>query len=282
MAEIGNTEISAVTASLVASLVQETLKQRGILLPTVSDFSAMAPAGATEVKVPRRDQFAAADKSENNDLVAQEMTFSSDIIDLSKHKAVYAKLEDFARIEATPNVEAEVIQEMAAEIALQVDKDILTELRLASAAGPDHRIQFANTPTDTAQQTDILELRRLLNLAKVPMSDRTLVISPDQEKSMLLISDFVRAESYGDPSGLREAELGRIYGFTVLMHTELAAAEMIAYHKSAVGYAAQAEVKFERDRELRSLSDEFAISTKYGVKVLDTGKRQVVMNATGL
>ena len=281
MANMGITETQATAQQLVASIVQETLKQRAFLLPTISNYSGFAPAGASQVSIPRRTQFSAADKAENVALTGQTITFASDVITLDKHKTVYALLEDFAAVEANVAVRAEIIQEMAAELALQVDKDILTELRLASAAAPDHIIQFANTPTDTAQRTDVLEARRLLNAAVVPMDNRFLLVSPDQEKSLLNIDEFISADKYGSPQGLREGELGRVHGFTVIMHTEVAAAEMIAYHQSAVGYASQVEPRFETDRKLAEVAEEFLIQMKYGVEVLDGGKRQVVFNATG-
>ena len=281
MAEIGLTEVSATSMDIVTAIVQETLKQKAILLSTITDYSRFAVKGAKSVEVPRRDQFAAANKTENTSLVAQELTFAVDQIPLTKHKAVLACLEDIARVQATPNVEAEIIQEMANELALQVDKDLLVELKLVSTSAPDHLLDYANSPTDTIQQTDLLEARKLLNEAIVPMGDRFIVISPAQEKAMLLLSDFVRADTYGSPAGLREAELGRIYGMTVMMHTELATNEVLIYHKTHVGYATQTNAKFDRDRDVEKLCDKFAMSWIYGSKVLDGGKRGVFFNGTG-
>lgn len=281
MAEISYTETQATAQALVASIVQETLKQKGVLMPTVSDYSSFAVKGAKSVAVPRRTQFAAAAKAENTALTAQEITFAVDTIDLNLHKAIYAALERAPDMQANVAVQAEMIQEMANELSLQVDKDIITQLKLASAAAPDHRIQYANSPTNTIQQTDILEARRLLNVQKVSMDNRFLVISPDQEKAMLLISDFVRADSYGNAGGLMNGELGRIYGFTVLMHTELAAVETLVYHKSHVAYASQIAPSFDTDKDLKNVSDEFLLHMLYGVKVLDSGKRGVLFNTAG-
>ena len=280
---IGLTEISATSSNAVSAIVQLTLKQSGILLPTITDYSRLAVKGKNVVDVPRRTQFAAADKVENTDLTAQVLTFAVDAIDLDKYKAILTCLEDNAGIQATPNIVAEIVQESAAELVLQLDKDIMTQLLLASAAAPDHIVQWSNNPTNTVLQTDILEARRLLNVASVPQADRFLVIPPDQEKAMLLISDFVRADSYGSPAGVRNAELGRIYGFTVMMWNDatLPATEMVAYHKTHVGYATQIGSKFETDRDVPALANNYAMSWLYGVDVLDSGKRGVRFNTTG-
>ncbi len=106
-------------------------------------------------------------------------------------------------------------------------------------------------------------------------------IHPDQEKPLLLISDFIRNDSYGSPDGLRRGVLGRVYNFNVIVHTEFATGELVFWHKSAVAYATQMQPMFERDKDLSNVADEFLLAQVYGTKVLDSGKRQVLFNATG-
>lgn len=281
MAEIGLTEVGATSQEIVASLVQEVLKQEAIILPTVTDYSAYAAQGAKIVDIPRRNQLAAADKAENTALTAQELTFAVDQIALNKHKAVYASLERIAQVQANVNVNAEVVLEMAKELALQIDKDLISELKAASASAPDHRVQFANTPTNTIQAVDILEARKLLNLQIVPQADRFLLINPAQEKSMLQISNFIEVDKYGPNDALSNAELGRVYGFRVIMHTGLGDSEFVAYHKSAVGFARQLTPEFKTADDLPKVATQYLLHQIYGSKVLDSGKRQVLFNATG-
>jgi len=284
MAEIGVTEVDATRQALVAALVQETLKTKSILLPTVTDYSRFAVPGAKSVAIPRRDQFAAADKAENTDLLLQEITFVSEIITLDKHKAIYCELERIAAIQANVDVRGEIIEEMALELALQIDKDLIVELKDISSAAPDHWLDYAAAGGPIAQ-ADILEARRLLSVQKVPMNDRYLVISPTQEKAMLLISDFVRADQYGSSEGLRNGELGRIYGFTVLVHTELDAVDSLIYHKSHVGFAMQAGAEFETDKNLKAVADQFLLHQIYGCETLDVtatgGRRGVYFDGAG-
>ncbi len=276
MAQIGLTEVSATSMEIVASIVQETLKQEAKLLPTIMDYSAFAGKGASSVKVPRRNTFSAADKTENTALTAQELTFAVDTISLDKNKAIYAALEKIAEVQATPNVEAEIVMEMAKELALQVDKDIYTELLLASAAAPDHRIAFAGA---SLAQTDLLEARRLLNVQNVPMDNRFLAIAPDEEKALLAISDFVRADAYGSAGGLINGEIGRLYGMVVVMSNVVTAGLPIVYHKSAVGFAQQLMPEYQTDFDLKNTAKEYLLNHIYGVEVLDSGKRQVKLGS---
>lgn len=278
--EIGVTEVSATSMEIISALVQETLKQKAMLLPTVSNYSQYAVKGSNIVSIPRRTQFAAADKTENTDLTAQVLTFAVDQIALNKNKAIYAALERIAELQATPDVEANIIQEMAAELALQVDKDIYAQLLLASAAAPDHRIAFAGG-TGTFAQTDILEAARLLKVQSVPVpSDTWMILHPTEEKKMLLISDFVRADSYGNnPTALESGLLGTLYGIKVLVSNVATEDRVVVWHKSAVGFASMMQPEYRTDYKLISTSKEFLLQMIYGVSVLDSGKRQVLLGS---
>lgn len=276
MAQIGLTEVSATSMDVVASIVQDTLKQEAKLLPLIMDYSAFAIKGAANVKIPRRSTFAAADKAENTALTAQELTFAVDTLALDKNKAIYVALERVAELQATPNVEAEIIMEMAKELALQVDKDIAAQLLLASSSSPDHRVAFVGS--DVAQ-ADLVNARYLLNVQNVPMDNRYLGIAPDQEKALLSISDFIRADAYGSAGGLVAGEIGRVYGMTVVMSNVFTAARAIVWHKSAVSFAQQLQPEYNTDVDLKNTAKEYLLQHVYGCKVLDSGKRQVLLGS---
>ena len=279
---ISDTEVAVTKQQLVSSIVQDVLKSESILIPTITNYSQFAVPGAKGVDIAKRNQFAAGDKTEDVDLVQQTLTFTADSLNFDKHKAIYAELEMKAGLQSNVAVRSEILMEQAKELALQVDKDIITQLKLVSTAAPDHLIDYSNSPTDTILQTDILEARRLLNVAKVSKAGRFMMVSPDQEKAMLLIADFVRADAYGNAGGLINGEIGRVYGFTVLMHTELSAADTLFWHPSHVGYGTQLDPSFEEMKNLKGVKDEFLLHMIYGCKVLDSGKRGVYINGTGV
>lgn len=278
---MGFTEVEATRQELIASIVQETLKQKSLLLPTITDYSSFATPGNKSISIPRRDQLAAEDKVENTDLTAQLMTFSVDKIDLNLHKAIYVELERSAELQSMPNVQAEVIKEMAAELALQIDKDIYAQLQLPDAG---HRIQFANTPTNTVGLTDILNGRRLLNLANVSdmPGERFLLVNPVQEAALLTIENFIHAEKYMSNAPIMTAEIGKVYNFTVLMSNVAADDEVVMYHKSAIGIGMQLQPTFDTDKNLKNIADEFLLNQLYGVKAMQAGLAHVIVNDDGL
>ena len=282
MAVIGATEISAAQQALVSNVVLETLKEKSMLLPTISDYSGQADASASKISIPRVNQLSAADKSENVALTSQAMTVSVDDLTFDKHKAIFVELEDRARFSAV-DIEAEILKEQARELALQVDKDILFGLKSVSSSAPDHLLDYTDASGNVLALEDILVARQKLREAQFDFSDDNyfLIISPEKEKEMLSISNFIKANEYGNSNPLLRAEIGRVFGMRVMVNHLLAADEVVAYHKSHVAYAAQAAPKAERDRNLANLADQFSIQMLYGVKTLRGGVGGVFFNGTG-
>ena len=279
--EIGNTEVSSAQNSLVSQLVQQALREKSVLFPTVTNYGSFG--GASEVKIPRVSDFSAASKSENTDLSNQELTFSSDTISLNIHKGVRATIEDQARLTAGVDVMAEVVKAQADEIAIAIDTSIAFYLKSASSSTPDHLLDYADSSGDTLAVADIANARALLRTQQVPMDDGSLymAISPECEKELLNISNFIKADEYGDASVLKNGFIGRILGFNVVVTSLLSANESCFYHKSHVGFAWGMEPKFEMQRKPESLGDMAVTSALYGCNVLDGGKRGIHFNGSG-
>lgn len=280
MAIFSATEAGTTRQDLVSAIVQETLKVKSVLIPTVLDYSAGVVPGAKSLYIPRRGQFTAADKVEDTDLTAQAFTFTQDQLTLS-HKAIYSEAELIADLQSAVNVEAEIIKESAAELAKAMDDLIIAQLKLASTSAPDHLLDYSNSPTDTLQVADIANMRLLLNKQNVPMEDRILLVSPAQEYALLQIASFIQAERYGSAEAIMNGEIGRIFGFKVLVHNSLADVDAIAYHKMACAFAVQLAPSFEKMMHLAGIKNQYLLHTVAGAKVLQAGKANVYYNGSG-
>lgn len=277
---------SATEATLISSIVQDQLLREAKLLPTVSDYSAMALKGVKQIDLPRFGGQLTGPQAQNVDgettVDFQAVAFAADSLALDKWVNLPYRIPDRVSQQSGINIEAEIAKSAGREMANYIDDQIIVALRLASASAPDHRVQMTGTSNLVLTLDDILEARRLLNVQNVPQSDRFLVISPNQEKAMLNLSNFVKANEYGSREGLLNGEIGRVFGFSVIVHNGLSAAEAIAYHKSCVAVAMQKEIEFESQRASVQLkATEYSFSMGWGVKTLDSGKRQVLLNSSG-
>lgn len=280
-ANTGTTE-----ATLIASVVQDQLQREAKLPPTVTDLSSMVRAGYKTVSIPKWSAGFSGPAAQNVDgnttVDFQTATFATDDLNLDQWVNLPYALPDRIKDQSSINLEAELAQSAGREMALWVDTKILAQLRLASGSSPDHIVQLTGTTNTLITLADIVNARMLLNKQNISEADRTLLVSPEQEAEMLKMSNFIKASEYGAREALLNGEIGRVYGFRVITHNGLAAAEAIAYHKSAVAYAFQKAIKFEKQRGRVNLQrDEYSFSAGAGFKVLQGGKCQVLMNATG-
>ncbi len=286
----GYSDISSISRELVSAEIQAVLKEEAQLLPTVMDYTGQVAPGADSIKLPRLEALAAGDKTQGQDTEAQVMTVANDILNLDKHKQILVEIEDKARIQSAVNLEAEVIKEQAREMALQIDRDIFFALKGVSHGGEspaldDQLLDYSNASTNVISLDDIVVAREKLRKQKFKFRDDNyfMLISPEKEREMLQISSFIKSNEYGLPGNapLIQGEIGRVFGFRVLVSTICADDDAVFYHKSHVGFAMQSAAKFERDRNLRNLSDQLAVSSLYGVKTLRGGIGGVYYNGTG-
>lgn len=138
-------------------------------------------------------------------------------------------IEDFARQITISQVDA--IATGAEDAIAGAMNALPADASFALAASPDN--------TDSR----LLAAREALSEAKVPLSDRFLAIAPDIATRMLSVDKFVKANESGSDSALRDATLGRIYGFTVVESVGLAAGTAVAYHRSGFAFANRPPVK---------------------------------------
>ena len=79
----------------------------------------------------------------------------------------------------------------------------------------------------------IAEARELLNKANVPAGQRTLLIGSEIDTAIIQLDDFVRFDASGTTDTLREAMIGRVYGFDVVTSNLIAPGEAFAFHQTA-------------------------------------------------
>lgn len=79
----------------------------------------------------------------------------------------------------------------------------------------------------------VAEARELLNKANVPVTDRTLLIGAEVDTEIIQLDNFVRFDQSGTTDTLREAKIGRVYGFDVVTTNLIAPGEAFAFHKTA-------------------------------------------------
>lgn len=64
---------------------------------------------------------------------------------------------------------------------------------------------------------DLANCRKMLNKQLAPLNDRVMIISPEAEAGFLGVDQFIGADKTGGTQALRDASLGRLFGFDIYM-----------------------------------------------------------------
>lgn len=274
---MGVTDTANIMQAAIASMIQDQLVEAQRLPATVMDLSSLAVPGVKSVAVPRGSNLTAAAKSEGTEFNAQHFTYAADNLLLSSHYVVPVDVEDIAQIQSAPAIMADLTSRIGVALADAIDASIYAQLKLCSSTAPDHIVAYLDTVNKDLEIQDIVNAHKLLGIQKVPRSDRYLLIGPSQEANLLKIDTFVEAHKYGSRESLLNGEIGRVYGFSVIVSNAAESdSSAIFYHKTHCAFASQM-AKFEKNRNPKNLSDILAGQVLYGAKVMGGGLRGVLV-----
>jgi len=270
-------EIDVTIETLVSSKVQEVLTAEAIMPPLVSDFSDQVGPGMDTVDIPRFGNFTVHTKVKGVKVDAQVNAFSADSLLLDQHKVIQWLSEDIATMQSKINFTQNYVAQAASDLAAEMDLKMLNDLEAGtSASAPDHRRAYAGS---TIAKADVLLARQLLNDAKVPQAGRSAVVSSAQEASLLAIAEFVRIDESGSSEALRNGRIGRLFGFDFYMKPDAEDTKSMFFHKTALAYARQLAPRTLSQMDIENLSMRYSIDHIYGSKILDSGKRVVLLGS---
>lgn len=139
------------------------------------------------------------------------------------------ELEDFSRQIGRIQVDA---------VATGAEDELATAMNGLSA---DY--SFANSASDSDTEDQILQAREDLSSNNAPNGDRYFAVSPDIATRVLNVDKFVQVDQSGSDQALRNAVIGRLYGFTFIESNALDAGEAVAYHRSGFAMANRTPVR---------------------------------------
>jgi N4-gp56 family major capsid protein len=285
-----------ITVTTAANFIPEIWEKEAIfqrqeastLLATVrTDWSGQITTQGDTVHFPKFDALTIVDKVADTALTPQTTTAGKVSITIDKHKTVPFTVEDIAAIQSQYDLVAGYGRTAGGGLAEQVDTDIATlfsDATVTQNSGSTSGGAYLDITAAT-----ILDANKQLTEAKAPRSGRWLVISPEQEATMLQIDNFVQAQAIGrmqDPSEpLINGFIGRIYGLNVLVSNALEDISAVAsssgaaaipahkacgvYHSEAFGLGMQQNIKVEMQRNVLAVANEVVYSMLYGIGVLE-------------
>jgi hypothetical protein len=141
---------------------------------------------------------------------AQTITESSVSVILDKHWDVSFEVTSQELSLDIVDFSEQLLQPALRAIAQEVDSDIAT--RSATAIAAHYPV------TSTPVVADVANLSAVMDIMKVPMGDRRLVLHPATKAAYISLDSFLNADKRGDGGqALRKAEIGEVMGFDTYM-----------------------------------------------------------------
>lgn len=285
------------TPQQAATATLEALRYLSVLPRTVRmDFSnefvagrgqtvnVLAPITAGTAKVYTKAKRAARDSIEFNDLTQtwKPVTLEDQIYNAVRLPDDFATftLRDLTREVLVPQAQS-VVDGLAAPLVTEFGK---------IAADTDAAVTVEADGTSNVLR-GIIRLNQVLNDRKVPRAGRTLAVGTDWEAALLSLPQLQKVNEAGDGgSMLRQAQIGSLFGFTIIVAPELAANKAVAYHRDAFAFvtrpsrvpegAPMGAVVSQDGFALRhimqynplQLEDQSIVDTFYGATTLDANR----------
>lgn len=137
----------------------------------------------------------------------------------------------------------------------------------------------------------LIQANQVLNQRKIPREGRTLAVGTEVEAAILGLPQLQKVNEAGDSGDLlRNASIGRLFGFNIIVAPELPSNFAVAYHKDAFAFitrpsrqpegAAWSAVASQDGFALRllrhynplQLEDQVVMDTFYGAATLDANR----------
>lgn len=234
MANITVTEAAGFIPEIWAASALGYLKANTVMARLVNrNYENAVQNQGDTIHIPRRGNLVVNSKVANTPVTLQ--TPSADTVDvtLNHHEEVSFLVEDIAKAQANQDIIDGYIGDALKVLAENLDADIL-----ALYSG------FSTTPIDATSGSGgitaatVTEARRILNVARAPQTDRVIVWHPDAEAELLDLEKFTSADFGDNGDAVREAIIGRKYGFThfvdPLVPVVSSEAKNLAFHRDAI------------------------------------------------
>lgn len=197
------------TPSIVAKEALMVLESNLTMVPLVhADYSSEFAQVGDTVTIRKPAKFVAQNFTGTTSV--QDITEGSVPVKMDRFRDVTANVTSKQMTLDIKDFSAQVIEPAMRSLAQAVDTDLLT----VGVENAGTSVAATSSPTNLA---DIASLAKVLDINKVPVSERRLILRPEHKYSYIITDNMSKVSYAGDNEALRRYEIGNIYGFDSFM-----------------------------------------------------------------
>lgn len=186
------------------------------------------------------------------------------------------------------------LENLTQEVLIPQAESVVDKLAAPLIAEMTAIVTDASIPAVAPDGSNIIQVliqtRKVLNNRKIPTDGRTFAVGADIEAAILSLQQLQKVNESGSSEVLRNATIGRLFGFTIVADASLPAGFGVAYHRDAFAHvtrpskapegAAKSASVAQDGYALRwiqhynpnQLEDQSVVDTFYGATTLDANR----------
>jgi N4-gp56 family major capsid protein len=222
------------SATALALLDRQVVLANLIQRDSGAEFTG-AKGDTVNIKRPTRlagaEQALRADNS--GGIVSESLNEWSIPVQLNRHIYSAVDLSDAELTLDVTNFAEQVLTPQTSTVARRIERAVAAILETAPTIG-EVQTDAAGDPVDArAVRRALVKARNKLNRNDVPLSGRYAVVGADVESALLNDPDLVPVNTSGSSEVLREAMIGRLAGFNIVVSNDIDPRTAICLHPSA-------------------------------------------------
>lgn len=269
--------ISNFIPTIWSAAILENFKAAQVIIPTLNRQYEGEVANGNIVKVTGITTPSVQDYSSTRTLTVDALSDSTQSLAIDQMKAISFKVDDVDRVQAAGSFEP-VTADAGRALAEDAEAYVIAQMKANGTSAGTGAIATAD-----AAFAAVVTLRQALTKAKVPTSNRYLVVSPEFASLLLASGSKLTTADVTTAGELRNGVIGNLLGFTVIEHPLLTHTSnrpaAIAYHGPSVGFVGQLD-KVESGRMELAFADFVRSLNVYGAKVLRATAVQTYLPAS--
>ena len=217
------------TIDMIAKEALMILRKNAVMAGLVHrDYSKEFVAGVGDtITIRKPATFIVKDFVESTGITVQDATEEKQTVKMDKFYDV-----SFAVTSKDLTMNISDFSEQLLVPAMMAFRDKIDAEIIKVAEGATHTVTHAEGLIAPA---DVISARKLLNDGATPLSMRSLVVGTQAEADLLSSELFVSSEKVGGTEGLKEASLGRKFGFDTYVDQNVGK-KSLAFHKNALAF----------------------------------------------
>jgi N4-gp56 family major capsid protein len=277
--QITTTSIANWLPDIWASELISERESNLVLANLVKRYDRDVKSKGQTVQIPNLSNITANPKVNNAQVTLNAPVEGVEVITIDQYFDSSVLVEDNADAQSAYDTHKEYRQKAGFAIAEKMDAFIAAEM----TSDFDGDVGTHGTALDYA---DFLDAKLELDEAKVPLTERYLVVTPKGHRDMLEIDEFIRYDAMGasgQPSAIKTGKVGTILGSEVYMSQNLVVTgstpvqnNCLYFHRESFGLAVQKGIKVEMQRKTEYLGDLIVASALWGGTVIRTDHGVVV------